>query len=73
MGLRKNICRKGFLVAIEGVDSSGKATQAGILYENMKNEGRKAMMIEFPDYKSNSSALVKMYLNGCLLYTSRCV
>lgn len=64
MGLRKNICRKGFLVAIEGVDSSGKATQAGILYENMKNEGRKAMMIEFPDYKSDSSALVKMYLNG---------
>lgn len=64
MGLGKSIRGKGLLVAIEGVDSSGKATQARILCEKMKNEGRKVMMVEFPDYKSNSSALVKMYLNG---------
>ncbi len=64
MELKKKINKNGFLIAIEGVDSSGKATQAKILYENIKNEGRKVMMVEFPDYKSNSSALVKMYLNG---------
>lgn len=64
MELKKKINKNGFLIAIEGVDSSGKATQTKILYENMKKEGKKVMMVEFPDYKSDSSALIKMYLKG---------
>ena len=64
MESKKRINKKGLLIAIEGVDSSGKATQTKILFEKMKNENRKVMMVEFPDYKSNSSALIKMYLNG---------
>lgn len=55
---------KGKLIVIEGLDSSGKATQSEILKKRLENEGFKVMKITFPDYESNSSALVKMYLNG---------
>ncbi len=55
---------KGKLIVIEGLDSSGKATQAEKLKQRLENEGFKVMKITFPDYGSNSSALVKMYLNG---------
>lgn len=52
------------LVAIEGVDSSGKETQTRLLFENLKSTGAKIEKIEFPNYSSSTSALVKMYLNG---------
>ncbi len=55
---------KGKLIVIEGLDSSGKATQSEILKQRLENEGFKVMKITFPDYESQSSALVKMYLNG---------
>ncbi len=55
---------KGKLIIIEGSDGSGKATQAGKLYDRLVEEGYKIMKVEFPDYKSESSALVKMYLRG---------
>ena len=49
---------------IEGLDGSGKATQAKRLAEALAAEGRKVRQITFPDYASDSSALVKMYLGG---------
>ncbi len=52
------------LIVIEGVDCSGKETQTEILYNNLLNEGYKVKRISFPDYDSESSALVKMYLRG---------
>lgn len=55
---------KGKLVIIEGVDSSGKATHAEMLYERLLKENEKVKKVEFPNYSSDSSALVKMYLNG---------
>lgn len=54
----------GKLIVIEGVDSSGKATQTKLLYENVKKIRDDVTSIEFPNYKSKSSELVKMYLNG---------
>ncbi|MDE6788053.1 MAG: thymidylate kinase, partial [Ruminococcus sp.] len=54
----------GKLIVIEGLDGSGKATQAQKLYETLKNKGERVITVSFPDYESNSSALVKMYLNG---------
>jgi len=56
--------KKGTIIVIEGIDSSGKATQVKMVYEELINEKYKAMRLEFPDYKSDSSALIKMYLNG---------
>lgn len=55
---------KGKLIIIEGSDGSGKATQTGKLYDRLVLEGHKIKKVEFPNYESNSSALVKMYLNG---------
>ncbi len=54
----------GKLIVFEGLDGSGKATQAKLLYEKLKNDGHKVMKITFPDYDSDSSSLVKMYLGG---------
>lgn len=54
----------GKLIVLEGLDGSGKATQAKLLYESLKQQGRRTMQITFPDYASNSSALIKMYLAG---------
>lgn len=52
------------LIVVEGVDSSGKATQSAILKENLLKLGKKVESIEFPNYESESSAVVKMYLGG---------
>ncbi|MGN0477885.1 MAG: dTMP kinase [Hominenteromicrobium sp.] len=51
------------LIVIEGLDGSGKGTQAELLYRCAAEHG-KARKITFPDYDSPSSALVKMYLAG---------
>ncbi|MCX7771916.1 MAG: deoxynucleoside kinase, partial [Clostridia bacterium] len=55
---------KGKLISIEGVDSSGKETHTLKLFERLVNDGRNVRKVEFPNYQSESSALVKMYLNG---------
>lgn len=56
---------KGKLIIIEaGSDASGKATQTKKLFSRMKGDKYNIRKVEYPNYKSNSSALVKMYLNG---------
>lgn len=52
------------LIVIEGLDGSGKATQAKLLASNLAREGYRVREVSFPDYESDSSALVKMYLAG---------
>lgn len=52
------------LIVLEGLDGSGKATQAALLYEALKKRLGQVRKVDFPDYGSPSSALVKMYLNG---------
>lgn len=54
----------GKLIVIEGLDGSGKATQAQKLYETLQANGERVVKVSFPDYESDSSALVKMYLAG---------
>jgi dTMP kinase len=56
---------QGKLVVIEsGTDGSGKSTQFELLYKRLKEEGHHVFQVKFPDYTSDSSALVKMYLRG---------
>jgi dTMP kinase len=40
----------GHLIAFEGLDQSGKQTQAERLRDLLKEEGRKARLVSFPDY-----------------------
>ncbi|MBO3445724.1 thymidylate kinase [Clostridium sp. CCUG 7971] len=55
----------GKLIIIEsGSDASGKATQTKKLYERLLKDGYNIKKVEYPNYKSESSSLVKMYLRG---------
>lgn len=49
---------------MEGLDGSGKATQSGLLLQRIIDGGCAARLVSFPDYDSDSSALVRMYLDG---------
>lgn len=55
---------RGKLIIIDSGDGCGKATQSQALFMRLKEEHYQVKKVEYPDYKSNSSALVKMYLNG---------
>jgi len=52
------------LVVIEGVDGSGKQTHTDRIYNRLAVQGKSVKKIHFPDYDSDTSALVKMYLGG---------
>lgn len=54
----------GILIAIDGVDASGKQTQTQMLLERLRAEGENVRGISFPAYDNPSSTLVKMYLAG---------
>ena len=56
----------GKLIVIEGLDGSGKATQANLLYERLSRNFEKVKKVTFPDYESRSSEPIKMYLEGKL-------
>lgn len=50
--------KKGVLLVIEGVDGSGKATQAKMLVDKLNSEGRKTTMISFPRYNTPTGQIV---------------
>lgn len=54
----------GKLIIFEGLDGSGKGTQAAMLTEHLTVRGLAPRKITFPNYASESSALVRMYLAG---------
>ncbi len=55
---------KSKIIVIEGLDGSGKATQTALLAQKLSDRGIKVRRLEYPDYDSPSSSLVKMYLGG---------
>ena len=54
----------GKLIVIEGLDGCGKSTQLELLPQNLAKNNIDVQSVSFPDYESDSSALVKMYLSG---------
>lgn len=54
---------KGKIIVLEGLDGCGKSTQLDLLYNSVSAE-RKARLISFPNYESNTGRVVSDYLAG---------
>ncbi len=54
----------GKLIVIDGTDGSGKETQMKMLQDKLNKKNIEFKRVDFPNYSSESSSLVKMYLNG---------
>ena len=54
----------GLLIAFEGLDQSGKQTQAEMLRDRLKQDGRKARVVSFPDYGTSIGEEIARALAG---------
>lgn len=55
----------GLLVAIEGIDGSGKGTQATRLYDSLRSAGLRCELLSFPRYRDTRfGAKIGDFLNG---------
>ena len=54
----------GLLIAFEGLDQSGKQTQAELLRDHLKQEGRKSRVVSFPDYGTSIGEEIARALQG---------
>src|SRR5207244_183895 len=52
------------LIAFEGLDQSGKQTQAELLRDWLKQEGHKARLVSFPDYGTSIGEEIARALQG---------
>ncbi len=64
---RKKKPQKGRLIVIDGIDGSGKATQAEKLANELTLGGFEVETIDFPQYGKLSSKLVEEYLQGKII------
>ena len=54
----------GILISFDGLDSSGKATQAGVLFSHLEHRGALVKKFESPDYTTSSGKELKLRLQG---------
>src|SRR5436309_10714894 len=54
----------GSLIVFEGLDQSGKQTQAEMLRDRLKQDGRKARLVSFPDYGTSIGEEIARALQG---------
>src|SRR5205814_4477159 len=54
----------GVLIAFEGLDQSGKQTQAELLRDRLKQDGHKARLVSFPDYGTSIGEEIARALQG---------
>ena len=60
----------GLLVAFEGLDQSGKQTQAELLRERLISNSRTVQLLSFPDYQTMIGAEIGRALRGEREYTA---
>jgi dTMP kinase len=56
--------KRGKFIVIEGTDGSGKATQAALLLQRLRESGFAVETIDFPRHGEDSGKLVDLYLTG---------
>jgi dTMP kinase len=61
---------KGLLIAFEGLDQSGKQTQAELLRDRLTDAGRKVKLLSFPDYQTSIGSEIGRALRGERDYTA---
>ena len=54
----------GLLIAFEGLDQSGKQTQAEMLRDHLKEDGHKSRLVSFPDYGTSIGEEIARALQG---------
>ena len=54
----------GHLIAFEGLDQSGKQTQAELLRDRLKEQGHKSRLVSFPDYGTSIGEEIARALAG---------
>ena len=54
----------GVLIVFAGLDQSGKQTQAELLRDHLKTQGRKARLVSFPDYGTSIGEEIARALQG---------
>jgi dTMP kinase len=54
----------GHIIAFEGLDQSGKQTQAEMLRDRLKEDGRKSRLVSFPDYGTSIGEEIARALAG---------
>jgi len=59
----------GLLIALEGLDQSGKQTQAELLRDRLTDEGRSVRILSFPDYRTAIGTEIGRGLRGEREYT----
>lgn len=55
---------RGFLIVFEGIDRSGKSSQAKMLRERLERDGIKVRLICFPDRSTPVGSLLDRFLSG---------
>lgn len=55
---------RGKLIAVEGIDGSGKRTQVELLTATLRERGHSVFATEFPQYDSWFGKMVGQFLNG---------
>ena len=60
----------GLLIAFEGLDQSGKQTQAELLRDRLTSDGRSVRLLSFPDYETVIGAEIGRALRGEREYTA---
>jgi dTMP kinase len=54
----------GALIVFEGLDQSGKQTQAELLRDQLRQDGHKARLVQFPDYGTSIGEEIARALQG---------
>lgn len=61
---------RGRIIALEGIDQSGKRTQTRLLANELEKEGARVRTISFPIYSSPSGRQIQQFLQGKQEYPS---
>lgn len=56
--------QRAIMIAFEGIDQSGKETQARNLAERLRQQGKKVLLSGFPDYETPIGLEIRNFLNG---------